>query len=169
MKTILQTPRVLVRQFAEDELDHLLIMNVDERIARYITRRTVDETRELFAQMQIDYVTKPELGRWALFNPEDGDFMGLCMLLEARPGMSGTEIGYSLNYKYWGQGLATEVVTATVDYGFNQLNLRDICAITTIDNALSQRVLLKTGFKPTGTVVINNRLLPLYINRKVDQ
>ncbi|WCT12367.1 GNAT family N-acetyltransferase [Mucilaginibacter jinjuensis] len=169
MKTILQTPRVLMRQFAEDEIDHLLTMNADERIARYITRRTPAETRELFAQMQIDYINKPELGRWALINAEDGDFIGLCMLLEARAGMSGTEIGYSLNYKYWGQGLATEVVRATVDYGFNILNLQDICAITTIDNALSQRVLLKTGFKPTGTVVINNRLLPLYINSKGDQ
>lgn len=168
MKTILQTPRVLMRQFAEDEIDHLLTMNADERIARFITRRTPAETRDLFAQMQTDYINKPELGRWALINPDDGDFIGLCMLLDARPGLSGTEIGYSLNYKYWGLGLATEVVGATVDYAFNTLNLKDICAITTIDNELSQRVLLKTGFTPRGTVVINNRLLPLYINSKGD-
>jgi ribosomal-protein-alanine N-acetyltransferase len=168
MKTILQTPRVLMRQFAEDEIDHLLTMNADARIAPYITRRTPDETRELFAQMQIDYINKPELGRWALFNPEDNDFIGLCMLLEARPGLSGTEIGYSLNYKYWGQGLATEVVDATVNYGFNQLNLQDMCAITTIDNAASQRVLLKTGFKQGGTAVVNYKLLPLFIKTKGD-
>lgn len=169
MKTILQTPRVLVRQFAEDEIDHLLTMNADERIARYITRRTPAETRDLFAQMMIDYVNKPELGRWALFNPEDNEFIGMCMLLEARPGLSGTEIGYSLNYQYWGQGLATEVVGAVKDYGLEQLNLSEICAITTIDNAASQRVLLKTGFKPTGTAVINKVLLPLYTNKKGDQ
>ncbi|WP_171972579.1 GNAT family N-acetyltransferase [Mucilaginibacter polytrichastri] len=169
MKTILQTPRVLVRQFAEDEIDLLLTMNADERIARYITRRTVDETRDLFAQMLIDYKNTPELGRWALFNLEDNDFIGMCMLLDARPGLSGIEIGYSLNYKYWGMGLATEVVRATADYGLNTLNLKDICAITNIDNALSQRVLLKTGFKPSGTAVINYRLLPLFVKTKGDQ
>lgn len=157
-----------MRQFAEDEIDHLLNMNADERIARYITRRTPDETRELFAQMQKDYINKPELGRWGLFNQADDDFIGMCMLLEARPGMSGTEIGYSLNYKYWGLGLATEVVAATVDYGFNTLNLPDMCAITTIDNAASQRVLLKTGFKQSGTAVVNYKLLPLFIKTKGD-
>jgi ribosomal-protein-alanine N-acetyltransferase len=157
-----------MRQFAEDEIDHLLTMNADERIARYITRRTPDETRALFAQMQIDYVTKPELGRWALFNPQNDDFIGMCMLLEARPGLSGTEIGYSLNYKYWGQGLATEIVRATADYGLNMLNLKDICAITTIDNTPSQRVLLKTGFKQGGTAVVNYKLLPLFIKTKGD-
>jgi ribosomal-protein-alanine N-acetyltransferase len=162
MQTILTSPRILIRQFAENEADLLLNMNADERIARFIPRRTPAETRALFAQMLKDYNSNPQLGRWAMFSLQGNDFVGLCMLIAARPGLSGIEIGYSLNHKYWGQGLATEAVKAVIEYAFNTLNLNAVCAITTADNSASQNVLIKAGFEAKGTVLLNDGPKPYY-------
>lgn len=73
--------------------------------------------------------------------------------LHKRPFVRNYELGYSLSYDYWGQGLMSEAVATMLDYGFNQVNARRIYAKTNTTNIRSQRVLVKQGmthykFKP---------------------
>lgn len=56
-------------------------------------------------------------------------------------------MGYRFLPKYWGQGFATEVAKASINYGFEKLNLKAIYAITDVENLASRHVLLKAGFK----------------------
>jgi RimJ/RimL family protein N-acetyltransferase len=56
------------------------------------------------------------------------------------------EIGYRLAQPFWGQGLATEIVRATLAYGFESLGLRSIIAIVQPANVASVRVIQKVGF-----------------------
>ncbi|MBS7565409.1 GNAT family N-acetyltransferase [Mucilaginibacter sp. Bleaf8] len=167
MKTILTTPRIQVRQFAPNEAHLLQELNDDERTTRYTTPRSPEQLQELFAQIQLSYNDDTPFGRWGMFNPADNDFMGTCMLTAARPGMRGMETGYSLHVKYWGQGLATEVVQALVAYGFAH-GLTEICAITDPENKASQRVLVKAGFTDEDTVFLFAKNLPLFKIRKGD-
>ncbi|HEY9194609.1 MAG TPA: GNAT family N-acetyltransferase [Mucilaginibacter sp.] len=146
---ILTTERLLLRQFEGSEVQMLWAMNSDERVARYIPQRTEQETHELFAQMLADYHANPKLGRWAIFEQQSNEFAGMCMLINARHSLQGYEIGYSLNYSYWGKGMATEIVQAVVDYGLNVLGLTEIYAITVAENVASGRVLKKAGFNVT--------------------
>jgi len=60
------------------------------------------------------------------------------------------DIGYWLGEKHWVNGIMTEAVKKLIQYGFNQLNLVRISAITLIDNTPSQKVLLKCGFIKEG-------------------
>lgn len=168
MYTVTETPRLIIREFAPDE-EHLLIaMGRDERITRYVTPRTDEEISLLFHQILFGYKTLSRFGRWAIIDKASGEFIGTCMLLAAREGLTGTEIGYNLHYNYWGRGLATAAVNALVTYGF-ETGLTEICAIVDVENIASQRVLQKAGFTTKQTVFLFGKDIPLYIIKKGDQ
>ena len=55
------------------------------------------------------------------------------------------ELGYRLKQKWWGKGVATELSLHMLDYGFNELKVREIFADTLHDNLGSQGVMKKIG------------------------
>ena len=57
-----------------------------------------------------------------------------------------TEVGYGLNPAYEGNGYMTEALSAFLDFG-RQNGIRTVLADTGKDNARSQRVLQKCGFR----------------------
>jgi RimJ/RimL family protein N-acetyltransferase len=59
-------------------------------------------------------------------------------------------IGYCLNKRYWGQGIATEAALALVDFGFKKLNLHRIYATVDPENLASASVLQKSGMQYEG-------------------
>ena len=69
-----------------------------------------------------------------------------------------TEIGYALDQKFRGQGIATEAVKALSEWAFQDTGLKIIRAETPVDNVGSQRVLEKNDFKKTGekTLALEN-------------
>jgi len=73
-----------------------------------------------------------------------------------------TEIGYALDQKYRGLGIATEAVQALSEWAFQDPGLQILRAETPVDNAGSQRVLIKNAFKKTG-----EKTLPLEIPLQV--
>lgn len=69
-----------------------------------------------------------------------------------------TEIGYALDQKFRGQGIATEAVKALSEWAFQDTGLKIIRAETPVDNVGSQRVLEKNHFQKTGekTLALEN-------------
>lgn len=65
-----------------------------------------------------------------------------------------TEIGYALDEKFRGQGIATEAVQAISEWAFLDSGLHILRAETPVDNAGSQRVLEKNKFQKTGEKTI---------------
>lgn len=67
-----------------------------------------------------------------------------------QPGMPrGTEglIGYIVDPRVWGQGIATDVVQGLLDAAFGPLGLRRVTAGCNADNPASARVLEKAGMR----------------------
>lgn len=60
------------------------------------------------------------------------------------------ELGYSLNSKFWGQGIATTAARLLLELGFERLNLHRIIATCAPQNLGSARVLEKNGFSYEG-------------------
>lgn len=73
-----------------------------------------------------------------------------------------TEIGYVIDEKFRGLGIATEAVKALADWAFLDSGLQILRAETPVDNEGSQRVLEKNRFQKTG-----EKNLPLEIPRQV--
>ena len=55
------------------------------------------------------------------------------------------EIGWRLAHEYWGNGYAPEGAMAFLDYGFNELGLREIVSFTSENNLNSRKVMEKMG------------------------
>ena len=60
------------------------------------------------------------------------------------------EIGYVLNSKFWGRGIAAEAVHEIIKFGFTTLGLNRIEAVFLPENERSKRVLIKCGLKSEG-------------------
>jgi len=60
------------------------------------------------------------------------------------------EIGYSVLPRFQGQGYATEMVRALVDWAFVQPGVRQVVAETMEDNSASMRLLHRLGFSRAG-------------------
>lgn len=91
---------------------------------------------------------------WAIVYKETGKVIGSIGFSEdkVRPGVNSKELGYSLSEEHWGRGLMTEAALRMVSYAFDVLHL-DVLSITTRENnARSQRVIEKCGFKYEGTL-----------------
>ena len=55
------------------------------------------------------------------------------------------EVAWRLARAYWGRGYATEAARAALDYGFEQLGLTEIVALTVPANQRSRRVMERLG------------------------
>ncbi len=60
------------------------------------------------------------------------------------------EIGWNLRQSAWGHGYATEAARSLMDWGINELGLRDIYAVAQPVNVASVRVMQRLGMKDLG-------------------
>ena len=102
--------------------------------------------------------------RWIAYNEAIDPPLNFAILCDDRvvggvglvPGVDvhchSAEIGYWLGRHYWGRGLATAAVRATVEYAFARLALVRLHAGVFAWNPASARVLEKAGFVREGTM-----------------
>ncbi len=69
-----------------------------------------------------------------------------------RPESNSKEMGYSLAFEYWGQGIMTEAANRVLEYGFLVLKLSQIGICTGAANKRSQGVIKNCGFVYEGTI-----------------
>jgi RimJ/RimL family protein N-acetyltransferase len=147
----IQTERLALRRFTPQDLDPLSRLYSDPEVTRYIGGL---KTREQAAEMLHDrilayYDQHPGLGVWATEERAGGAFIGIHLLNHIH-GEPDIQVGYVLSREHWGRGYATEMCVALLRYGFAELGLPRIVAITDRPNVASQRVLIKAGLHRNG-------------------
>jgi ribosomal-protein-alanine N-acetyltransferase len=153
MRTI-ETPRLLLRPWREDDLDEVARLWADPVVVRYTWRQP--PTRERVV-VEADRILKSwsehGLGPWAVIEKTTGSWIGKLgpELLEDWPGEYKIEVGWILHQAWWGQGLATEGAIASIHYAFEELNLEEVISVTVPDNSASRRVMKKAGLDFQGT------------------
>jgi RimJ/RimL family protein N-acetyltransferase len=148
MSTILETDRLLLRHLVLEDLEALFAFYTDPEVIRYIpdAPRTYEETKEELEWFLNGHPRFPELGLWATIHKETSEFIGRCGLLPwTIDDQHEVEVAFALSRAYWGQGLATEVAQALVDYGFERLGLSRLICLIDHGNQASIRVATKIG------------------------
>lgn len=81
------------------------------------------------------------------------------------------EIGYFIDEKYWGKGIATEAVKELEKISFKKLKLKRIEIIMNIKHKASEKVAIKHGYKKEGimkkSLKNKNRYFDAYLYAKV--
>lgn len=129
--TALQTARLNLRLFSEDDLDDLsaLMPNADFMrfslgvFSRELTARFLEKVRR-----------------------RDREGLPSQFALIFRPAQK--LIAYRLGPSYWGQGIATEAARAVRDHAFDDLQLSHVISLIHPENTASRRVAEKNGMIP---------------------
>ena len=77
--------------------------------------------------------------------------MGCCGLRPYKSGERAYELGFHLRKQYWGMGYATEGAAAVIRYAFHVVKAETLYAGHHPENAGSEKVLKKLGFRYVGT------------------
>ncbi|UKT63047.1 GNAT family N-acetyltransferase [Pedobacter mucosus] len=151
MTIIFLGPKFLIRQFQLSEEKIFCSFFDDEEVMRYLPLRTNEEYKKLFKAALGDYKEGP-LGRWGIFDLNNGDYIGNCLLRKLAENPVCLEIGYSIGKVYWGKGIGSEVAKAIVDYAFSHTDTNELVALTEAENIGSQRILEKVGFHRNSNI-----------------
>ncbi|MDQ0466476.1 RimJ/RimL family protein N-acetyltransferase [Caulobacter ginsengisoli] len=153
---ILETRRLLLRAPDRGDVDRFVELAGDWDVARMLSRMPhpyLPEHAEEF------------LGACEAFDPaQDQVFAieledeGVIGVIGLNPHEAGTELGYWIGRPYWGRGLVSEAVDATLAWAKRAWKRRHIVAGHYTDNPASGRVLCKAGFLYTGRLELRDSL-----------
>ena len=147
---MLETERLILRPLTENDVDQVFALRKDEEIMRFIRepQKTRAEAESWIKLVSSRWETE-KIGFCAVIEKESREFIGLCGLWILKESGE-TEVGYAIAQKFQRKGYATEAAEACLDYGFEQLNLKKIAAVTRPENESSRRVMEKIGMKYDG-------------------
>jgi RimJ/RimL family protein N-acetyltransferase len=149
MRDELETTRLRLRRWQPADLDILTRWYNDPDLMRHMHR--LSSTRE---EMEAD-LERYELhwqehgfGLWAAEEKDTGELVGRVGLAFHRVWPSDPEVGWLIDTRRQGRGLATEAGAACLRYGFDELDFERIVSICTAENVASRRVMEKLGLRP---------------------
>lgn len=156
MHVIIETERLILRQFEPGEGQLIFTLNEDPEVTLY----TGDPVRDLaHANEVLDQVILPQYalynhGRWAVHTKPGMEFIGWCGL-KYRPELDEVDLGYRFIKTAWGKGYASEAAMASLRYGFEKLGLNRIVGRAMPGNIASLKVLEKCGMKYIGEEMVD--------------
>lgn len=156
MQIFLETDRLVLRRFTEDDVDNLVELDGDPEVMHFINGGRPTPRHEIEADILptfIDYYTRfAGYGFWAAIETSTGRFVGWFHFRPAKAGHPNeVELGYRLRKSAWGKGYATEGSRALIDKGFAELGVQRVVAFTMVVNVASRRVLEKAGLRLVRT------------------
>lgn len=147
MTIFLETGRLALRSFTEDDAHHLYELNSDPDVMWYLSggaATPLDEVRDRIVPFFLSFYERSDgLGFWAAQSRAAGDFLGWFHLRPAED--DSVDLGYRLRKAAWNQGYATEGSRALIRKAFTDLGVPRVVAHTMAVNHASRRVMEKSG------------------------
>ena len=137
---MLNTERLRIYPASREQMETVIASEQDEGL------------KKAYTEMLQGCLRHPDQWEWYaiwMIEKTDGTHIGdLCFKGLREDGIA--EIGYGILEEHQGQGYATEAVQAACHWAFLHPDVRSLEAETDAENAASQRVLEKCGFRPNG-------------------
>ncbi len=148
----IETERLRLRALTADDHAAIVAAMNDWSVAQWLGSPPYPYG-DAHASQWIDLVRRDHAdgapGRFAVAGRERDALIG-CVSVEDRA--DGAELGYWLAPAHWGRGYATEASRALLAHAFGAMGCHRLIAHTDPENAGSNGVLRKCGFRPLGLV-----------------
>lgn len=147
--TILETNRLIIRNWEEADRDLFHEINADRKVMEFFPfRRTRPESDQLFDRVR-DMIHGTGFGFYAVASRETGEAMGFCGLARANvmpllPDDT-VEIGWRLATRFWGNGYISEAASALLVHGFAHCRLLEVVSFAVASNRRSIAVMERVG------------------------
>jgi RimJ/RimL family protein N-acetyltransferase len=154
----IESPRLVLRRFADADLAAFLAYLNDPLVARYQSWEsyTEQQAREVIEQQQGREPGVP--GQWFTFAAELKETKALVghvalSVKEADPRQA--EIGFTFAREYQGRGLAREAAERVLGYAFDVLGMHRVVAVADCENVRSVALLGRLGMRREAHFVEN--------------
>jgi [ribosomal protein S5]-alanine N-acetyltransferase len=144
--TILETERLVLREFVPSDADALELVLSDPETMKYYPA-PIDQNRiQQWIERNLRRYAEDGVGLWAMVLKATGEMLGDCGIIRQHvEGEHLYEIGYHLRRDQWGRGLATEAAIACREWGFANLNVDRLISLIRSENVPSRRVAERNG------------------------
>ena len=141
----LQTRRLILRPFCEEDIDRLTELMANRDFMRFslgpYTREQTQGVLDKFLSWEKAGLPSP----FAVVLRENAEVLGYCGFLHHPEVPAEVEIGYRLDPAYWNRGLITEAARAVREHTFEDLKLPRVISLIHPENIPSRRVAEKNG------------------------
>jgi len=140
----LRTERLLLRQWRSEDMPGFADLNADPEVMEFYPELLSPQASNAGAEKFKLLISKNGWGFWAVESIPERSFIGLVGLHRPTydlPFGPCVEIGWRLARVYWGKGYATEAARVCLEFAFNQLNLFEVYAFTSVPNMKSRAVM----------------------------
>jgi RimJ/RimL family protein N-acetyltransferase len=141
--TVLETERLLLRRFREEDAPVVDAWEQNDDFKRYLGPPSdgYESIRRWDAHWD-----EHGFGLLAVTWRETGEPIGRSGVQYHRAWNGDPEVGWALDPRWWGRGLATEAGAASVTWAFGTLGFDRVVSICVEENVASRRVMEKLGF-----------------------
>lgn len=146
---ILITSNCILRPITLDDTNDLYEYYSIPEVVKFLpikVHKTILDTQNFIKNFFINNYQKGKIGHYGIVLKSENKIIGNVGFNNISKYAKNGEIGICINPKYWGHNLSLELAQALIEYGFNELNLDYIYAITYEDNIYSQKILKKLNF-----------------------
>jgi [ribosomal protein S5]-alanine N-acetyltransferase len=153
----LKGERLIFREFAPNDFHLFHSVFTNESIMKYtlIDKFMAEEPLIPYFEKVLEHnaaVGNRIAYEYAIFTASDEAFIGFCDIeIHNRNSLGGCgEIGYLLLPAFWGNGYATEIARALIEFCFTCLHLHRVSARCNSNNLPSEKVMRKAGMTKEG-------------------
>lgn len=147
--TIIETPRLALRQLTEEDAPFILELLNEPAFIEHIGDkgvRSLEDARGYIRSGPMSSYAAHGYGLYLVSLKGTHEPIGICGLVR-RDGFDGPDIGYSIMARYWSQGYAYEAAAAVRDYSWDAFGLKRLLGVTSPSNDKSIKLLEKLGLR----------------------
>ena len=159
-RTELRTPRLSLRRWRESDLEPFAALNADPAVMRWFPEPLDRAASDAMVERIEAGHDRLGFGLWAVEVLDSArgpapfvGFVGLAAPRVAPPVAHAEpciEIGWRLDARWWGLGIATEAAEASLRFGLEDVALPEVLSWTVPPNLASQAVMQRLGMRYSG-------------------
>ncbi len=145
---LLFTVRLLLRQLEMQDDDEIFFLRSDATVNKFLVSpiaKSIQDARDFINRIN-DGMANSETAYWAITVKGSNKLIGTICIWNVERQENKAEIGYVLHPAYSGKGFMHEALAAVIQYGFQQMKLQYLDAVTHRDNKKSISLLERNGF-----------------------
>ena len=146
---------ITLRKIIASDLDNLFQIYGNEKLFQYspvMLKKNKDTVANMIGHFERDFHKRKNIILGICLNNEPNNIVGVAEMFDYSRDVNMITIGYRLNNRFWGKGIATKAVKAMTDYLFNDIEINRIQAFVMPENIKSQNVLQRNGFVKEGII-----------------
>ncbi|GIZ12919.1 GNAT family N-acetyltransferase [Pseudomonas sp. NCCP-436] len=153
MSTPLRSARLILRPWRDEDFDALAGLCSDPEVMAHFPAPLDRTGSEALLRRLQEHQDEHGFTFWYLQRQVDAAFVGFAGL--ARVGFAAhftpaVEIGWRLALPYWGQGYAREAAQRALRFAFEELDVDQVVAFTTLANQRSWGLMERLGMRRDG-------------------